>query len=97
MFESSIRFKNKWIDSFFIYSLIWAFGSVLTEPAKREFSNWLKKTLKEASEERLIHERKLRFKKDEFSGSDDDMAISEELSESSSSNTSSSESKGSVI
>ena len=58
LFEASIRKKELWIDCFFIYSLIWAFGSVLTETAKKGFSNWLKKTIKEKDEEKALYERR---------------------------------------
>ena len=34
-FESSIRNKNIWIDSFFTIALIWAFGSVLNEQGRK--------------------------------------------------------------
>ena len=40
-FEESIRNKNKWIDCLFLYSLIWAFGAILKENARREFNSWL--------------------------------------------------------
>lgn len=31
LFELSIKNKNYWIDAFFIYSLVWAFGSLLND------------------------------------------------------------------
>ena len=62
MFEVATRCKGKWIDAFFLYSMIWAFGSILTENAKREFSNWLKKILKEKDDERIANERRARYK-----------------------------------
>lgn len=40
-FENSIRFKQLMVDSFFMYSLIWAFGSFLTRDAKVEFNVWI--------------------------------------------------------
>ena len=93
MFEVATRCKAKWIDAFFLYSMIWAFGSILTENAKREFSNWLKKILKEKDDERIALERRARYK-DSDAGSQS--GISEEItSESGSSRTS--KSKASVI
>ena len=41
-FENSIRYKNLWVDSLFIYALVWSFGSILTDKAKQEFDRWLK-------------------------------------------------------
>ena len=59
LFESSIRFKKLWIDSFFIYALIWAFGSILTDAAKNDFNKWLLKCFeqRELELERLEQER----------------------------------------
>ena len=45
-FEQSIRNKNLWVDSFFLYSLVWAFGSLLNEKARREFNTWLLTNIK---------------------------------------------------
>ena len=42
MFESSIKHKQLWIDSFFIFALIWAFGSLLSSEGKILFDKWLK-------------------------------------------------------
>ena len=42
-----------WVDSMFLYSLIWAFGSILTEEAKKEFEAHLRK---------VFHEKKLKDK-----------------------------------
>ena len=41
LFELSIKNKNFWIDSFFLYSLVWAFGSLLNEGGRKEFNVWL--------------------------------------------------------
>lgn len=50
IFEQSIANKQLWVDSFFLYALVWAFGSILTNKAKYEFDRWLKQifTKKEA-------------------------------------------------
>ena len=42
LFESSIKYKQLWIDSFFIFALIWAFGSLLNSEGKTVFDKWLK-------------------------------------------------------
>ena len=47
LFEQSVRHKNMWIDSFFLYSLTWAFGSILTEEARRHFNTWLHQVIKQ--------------------------------------------------
>ena len=47
LFEQSVRHKNMWIDSFFLYSLIWAFGSILTDEARRHFNTWLHQVIKQ--------------------------------------------------
>ena len=41
LFELSIKNKNYWIDAFFLYSLVWAFGSLLNEQGRKEFNLWL--------------------------------------------------------
>ena len=52
LFENSIRHKELWVDSFFIYAIIWAFGSILTEHAKVEFDRWIKKCFESQKKER---------------------------------------------
>ena len=47
LFEQSVRHKNMWIDSFFLYSLIWAFGSIVTDKARRHFNTWLHQVIKQ--------------------------------------------------
>ena len=42
LFENSIKHKQLWIDSFFIFALIWAFGSLLSSEGKTMFDKWLK-------------------------------------------------------
>ena len=41
--ENSLRHKQLWVDSFFVYALVWGFGSLLTPEAKFDFDRWLKK------------------------------------------------------
>ena len=41
-FEASITNMSHWMDCFFIYSMIWAFGSILTDEAKIEFDIHIK-------------------------------------------------------
>ena len=52
IFEASISQKQLWIDSFFIYSLIWAFGSILTHRARQDFDRWLKKQFEKKEADR---------------------------------------------
>lgn len=46
LFEASLKNKNLWIDSFFLYSMVWAFGSLLNDAGRREFNSWLHWQLK---------------------------------------------------
>ena len=57
MFEASIKGLATWVDSFFIYAMIWAFGSILTDEAKKEFDIHFKKIFanKEAKEKTKIN------------------------------------------
>ena len=41
-FENSVQHKELFVDSCFLYALIWTFGSVLTQEVKYEFDTWLK-------------------------------------------------------
>ena len=43
LFEHSIRNKDLWVDSLFIFAIIWTFGSVMTDETKPLFDFWLKK------------------------------------------------------
>ena len=52
-FEQSLLKKNAWIDSFFLYSLTWAFGSILTEKARKHFNTWLHEQIKLKNEQRV--------------------------------------------
>lgn len=52
LFELSIKNKNYWIDAFFLYSLVWAFGSILSEQGRREFNTWLLTQMKNKDEAR---------------------------------------------
>ena len=42
LFEDSLKYKKLWIDSFFVYALVWAFGSLLTLESKNEFDKYIK-------------------------------------------------------
>ena len=53
LFEQSVRNKNYWIDCFFLYSLIWAFGSILTDEARRHFNTWLHQVIEQKNLARL--------------------------------------------
>jgi hypothetical protein len=41
-FIDSIRLKRYWIHSFFLFSVIWSFGSILKDEYKGEFEDWIK-------------------------------------------------------
>ena len=56
-FEQSVRLKNYWIDCFFLYSMIWAFGSVLTCEARRQFNTWLHQVIRQKDEVRAQAEQ----------------------------------------
>ena len=43
LFEASLKHMANWLDSMFLYSMIWAFGSILTDEAKAEFEAHLHK------------------------------------------------------
>ena len=43
LFEASLKHMPKWLDSMFLYSMIWAFGSILTVEGRAEFSAYLRK------------------------------------------------------
>ena len=47
MFESSVKYKEVWMDFFFMSAFIWTFGSILNESAKLELEVWLKKQLEQ--------------------------------------------------
>ena len=47
LFEASLKNMPHWIDCMFLYSMIWAFGSILTEEAKKEFELYLRKIFEE--------------------------------------------------
>ena len=51
LLEKSIRHKKQWIDSFFIYSLIWSLGSMLKEQERKRFDTWLKAELNSTKHE----------------------------------------------
>ena len=51
LFEASLKNMPLWIDSMFVYSLIWAFGSILTLDAKKEFDIHMRK---------IFHDKKKR-------------------------------------
>ena len=55
LFEASIKHMPKWLDSMFLYSMIWAFGSILTVEARAEFTTYLRKLFKaKASRDRSM-------------------------------------------
>lgn len=41
MFENSLKHMQLWVDSFFLYAMIWAFGSMLTYEGRNLFDKWL--------------------------------------------------------
>ena len=51
-FDESVRRKNIWIDCFFLYSLIWSFGSVMTEQARKYFNTWLHQQIELKNQQR---------------------------------------------
>ena len=51
-FEQSIKQRNKWIDCFFLYSLVWAFGSILNEKARHHFNTWLHEAIESKDKSR---------------------------------------------
>ena len=55
--EQSVLNKNEWIDSMFIFSLIWAFGSILTNDAKVEFNKWLMTCMNEKEAQQLQRQK----------------------------------------
>ena len=52
LIEFSIKFKDQWVDSFFIFALVWSFGSILNEDAKRQFDVWIRDEIKKNEEDR---------------------------------------------
>ena len=62
LFEASLKSKNAWIDSFFLYSLVWAFGSLLNDAGRREFNAWLLWQIK--SKDKSRRERQRKFEED---------------------------------
>ena len=51
LFFNSIKNKSLWVDSFFMYAIIWAFGSILNKESKQEFDHWLKKCFEKREKE----------------------------------------------
>ena len=43
MLENSVKYKEYWVDHFFLCALIWTFGSIFNEATKVEFEKWLKR------------------------------------------------------
>ena len=72
LFEASLKHMPHWIDSMFIYSVIWAFGSILTEEAKKEFEIHIRK---------IFHDKKKRDKELEEQRRLEEMASSQNESE----------------
>ena len=53
--EQSIRSKDLWIDCFFVYALVWSFGSILKEEARAEFNDYVLETLREKEQEKVAN------------------------------------------
>jgi hypothetical protein len=54
MIEQSIKHKDEWVDAFFIFALVWSFGSILNESAKKKFDLWIRDEIKKNEEDKII-------------------------------------------
>lgn len=45
------RYKNIWVEAFFIFAMTWSFGSLLKPNAKKEFEKMIKKNIAGNKEE----------------------------------------------
>lgn len=44
-YENSLKFTPIWIEAFLIFSVIWTFGSVMTDMGKKEFDFKIKELI----------------------------------------------------
>jgi hypothetical protein len=44
-YQNSVRYKNIWIEAFFIFSLVWSFGYILKPHMLKEFNRLIKRKI----------------------------------------------------
>jgi hypothetical protein len=50
----SIRFKTTWLQNFFLFAIIWAFGINLKEKYKLEFEEFIKKNCVDSAARKIM-------------------------------------------